>query len=153
MILPVGGKHILLNRCIASPKCARWRKSQNRVVTIGDSMLFNIRRDAGGCYVCIWKCRNRLLTIGKETIFEYSAWQPMRVQKSTIYTNIAISIDGSTISEICQGSMGCYVRISKCFPPLVRRRFLNIQHGSPCGCRNRRFSKIFAISIGGSTIS
>ena len=32
------------------------------------------------------------------------------------------------------------------FPPLVRRRFLNIQHGSPCGCRNRRCSKIFSIS-------
>ena len=38
-----------------------------------------------GCYDGIWKCRNRLPTTGKETIFEYSAWQPMRVQKSTIF--------------------------------------------------------------------
>ena len=94
----VAGKHILLNQCFASPKRARWRKSQKSVVTIGDSTIFNIRQDAMGCYDGIWKCRNRLPTTGKETIFEYSAWQPMRVQKSTIFKNIAISIGGSTIS-------------------------------------------------------
>ena len=80
-----GAKHILLNRCFASPKRARWRKSQKRVVTIGDSLIFNIRQDAMGCYDGIWKCRNRLPTPVKETIFEYSAWQPMRVQKSTFF--------------------------------------------------------------------
>ena len=116
-----GGKRILLNRCFASPKRARWRKSQNRVVTIGDSTIFNIRQDAMGCYDDIWKCRNRLPTIGKETIFEYSAWQPMRVQKSSIFKNLTIFIDGRTISEICQGSMGCYARIWK-----YRNRFPTI---------------------------
>ena len=63
------GKHILLSRCFAPPKRAHWRKSQNRVVTIGDSWIFNIRQDAMGCYDGIWKCRNRLPTNGKETIF------------------------------------------------------------------------------------
>ena len=92
------GKHILLNQCFASPKRARWRKSQNRVVTIGDSTIFNIRQDAMRCYDCIWKCRNRLPTTGKETIFEYSAWQLMRVEKSIIFKNIVISSGGSTIS-------------------------------------------------------
>ena len=110
----VAGKHILLNQCFASPKRARWRKSQKSVVTIGNSLIFNIRQDAMGCYDGIWKCRNRLPTIGKDTIFEYSAWQPMRVQKSIIFKNLASSIGASKISEICQGSMGCYVRISKC---------------------------------------
>ena len=76
-----------------------------------------------GCYVRIWKCRNLLPTIGKETIFEYSAWQPMRVQESMIFKNIhyfhwwehdfldmqnsafqksRISIGGSSISEIAK---------------------------------------------------
>ena len=121
-----GGKHTLLHRCFASPKRARWRKSQNRVVTIGDSTIFNIRQDAMGCYDGIWKCRNRLPTTGKETIFEYSAWQPMRVQKSTIFKNIhyfhwwehdfldmqnsdfqksRISICGRAISEIAKTSI------------------------------------------------
>ena len=54
-----------------------------------------------GCYDGIWKCRNRLPTIGKETIFEYSAWQLMRVEKSMIFKNIVISIGGKAISEIC----------------------------------------------------
>ena len=92
------GKHILLNRCFASPKRARWRKSQNRVVTIGDSTIFNIRQDAMGCYDGMWKCRNRLPTRGTETIFEYSAWQLMRVQKAMIFKNITISIGGNAVS-------------------------------------------------------
>ena len=92
------GKHILLNRCFASPKRARWRKSQNRVVTIGDSTIFNIRQDAMGCYDGMWKCRNRLPTRGKETIFESSAWKLMGVQKAIIFKNITISIGGNAVS-------------------------------------------------------
>ena len=106
----------------------------------------------------MWKCRNRLPTIGKETIFEYSAWQPMRVQKSTMFRNLGILIGGSTISEICQGSMGCYVRISKCRTRLptklsVRRRFLNVLHGSSCECRNLGCLIILLFPIGGKAIS
>jgi hypothetical protein len=92
------GKHILLNQCFASPKRARWRKSQNRIVTIGDSMIFNIRQDAMGCYDGMWKCRNQLPTRGTETIFEYSAWQLMRVQKAMIFKNINLSIGGNAVS-------------------------------------------------------
>ena len=44
-----------------------------------------------------------------KTIFEYSAWQPMRVQKSTIFKNIAISIGGSTIS----GLLGSHLEMQK----------------------------------------
>ena len=95
----VAGKHILLNRCFALPKRVCWRKSQNRVVTIGDSTIFNIRQDSMGCYDGIWKCRNRFPTIGKDTIFECSAWQLMRVQKCMIFKHIAISICWNTISE------------------------------------------------------
>ena len=92
------GKHILLNRCFALPKRVCWRKSQNRVVTIGDSTIFNIRQDAMGCYDGMWKCRNRLPTSGTDTIFEYSAWQLMRVQKAMIFKNITISIGGNAVS-------------------------------------------------------
>jgi len=48
-------------------------------------MIFNIRQDAMGCYDGMWKCRNRLPTNGTETIFEYSAWQLMGVQKVIIF--------------------------------------------------------------------
>ena len=36
------------------------------------------------------------------------------------------------------------------FPPLVRRRFLNVQHGSPCECRNQRFEKILLFPLVGA---
>ena len=55
-----------------------------------------------GCYVRISKCRNRLPTIGAVTMFECSAWQLMRVQKSMIFNNIDISIGGKAISEMCK---------------------------------------------------
>ena len=92
------GMHILLNRCFALPKRVCWRKSQNRVVTIGDSTIFNIWQDAMGYYDGMWKCRNRLPTRGTETIFEYSAWQLMRMQKAMIFKNITISIGGNSVS-------------------------------------------------------
>ena len=98
------GKHILLNRCCAWLKRDCFRKSQNRVLTIGESTFFNIQQDSVGCYARNSKRRKRVLTIGEETIFENSAWQLVRRQKSMIFNNIAISIGESTNSEQCKRS-------------------------------------------------
>ena len=55
------------------------------VISIGESTIFNIRQDSVCCYARDSKCRNRGLTIGEETIFECSAWQFVRRQKSMIF--------------------------------------------------------------------
>ena len=75
---------------------------KNLAISIGGMTISEICQGSMACYVRISKRRNRLPTIGTETIFECSAWQLMRVQKSMIFNNIAIFSGGTPISEICK---------------------------------------------------
>ena len=114
-----------------------------------------------GCYDGIWKCRNRLPTIGKETIFEYSAWQPMRVQKSTIFKNICyfhwwehdfLDMQNSDFQKSCI-SMGGRA-ISEIAKPAIFTIWLLSSGGKATSemCKTVIFEN-HCISIGGRAIS
>ena len=146
------GKHILLNRCFASPKRARWRKSQNRVVTIGDSTIFNIRHAAMGCYDGIWKCRNRLPTIGKETILNIQHGSPCGCRNRRFSKIVLFPLVRARFLRYAKARWAVTFASRNAeigFPPLVRRRFLNVQHGSSCECRNRCFFEILIFPLVG----